>query len=152
MVDEFALKQIFSLQSATWTIAALLALFIIRLWNGAPAMFAHWVEWRRTVAEAKAAEAGRLAAEKAADWNRLRDEIIRLSDAERKCREDFDALHQKFIDREEAHSEEMRTVKSEIAVLRGYMEGRGNAAQEMAGILAIERTQLDDAKKPKAAP
>lgn len=139
MVDELALKQIFSLQSATWTIAALIALFIIRLWNGAPAMFAQWVEWRKAVAEAKTAEASRVAAEKAADWSRLRDEIVRLSDAERKCREDFDALHERFIEREKAHFLEMGEVKNELSVLRGYMEGLGNARQEASGIVAIER-------------
>lgn len=152
MVDELALRQIFSLQSATWTIAALLSLFLLRLWNGAPAMFAQWVEWRKTVAAARAAEAARNAAEKAADWTRLRDEIVRLSDAERKCREDFDALHDRFIEREQAHTDEMASLRNEVAQLRGYMEGRGNAAQEAAGILAIERTQRDERNKSKPGP
>lgn len=147
MVDEFALKQIFSLQSAAWTATALFGLFVIRLWNGAPAMFAQWVEWRRTVAEARTAEAGRIAAEKAADWSRLRDEIVRLSDAERKCRADFDDLHDKFIERGQKHGEEIAGLRAEIAELRGFLTGQGRAAQEAAGIVAIERGQRRDSAK-----
>jgi hypothetical protein len=149
MVDELALRQIFSLESATWTIALLLMLFLVRMWNGAPAMFAQWVAWRRSVAEARIAEAGRLAAEKASDWSRLRDEIARLSDAERKCREDFDVLHDRFIANEVAHSKEIGLLRSEIAELRGFMTGQGSARQEAAGIVAIERRDRHSPEEPR---
>lgn len=123
MVDGSALAQIFSLQSAAWTATALLFLFLVRMWNGAPAMFAQWVAWRRARSE-----------EKAADWTRLRDEnkrlddrCIRLEAAEERCRT------------------ELNGVKERLSSLEGYMAGQGRASQEAAGIVAIER--LKD--KPK---
>lgn len=139
MVDELAISQIFSLRNATWTIALLIMLFVVRMWNGAPAMFAQWVAWRRAVAEAKSAEAKRTADEKAADWTRLREEITRLSDAEEKCRKDFDALHDRFIQREQEHSDEIAQLRREVAELRGFMTGQGRAYQEASGVVAIER-------------
>lgn len=117
MFDAEALRQMFSIQSAAWTFVALIFLFIWRMWNGAPAMFAQWIAYRT-----------HKASEKAAHWNRLQVEIARLSEAERKCRADFDELHDGFV-----------KVKAEIAELRGYQAGYGRASQEAAGVVAIER-------------
>lgn len=148
MVDVYALQQILSLKNAAWAAVALLALFILRMWNGAPAVFAQWVAWRHSVAEAKAAERRQAAEEKAADWTRLREEIARLSESEKQCRRDYDALHkqlieteQKFIKVEQTHAEQVSELRAEIAELRGYLVGQGKAAQEAAGIVAMERSR-----------
>lgn len=117
MIDEAALHSIFSVQSAAWTATALLAVFVVRMWNGSPAMFEQWIAYRT----AKAAE-------KAADWNRLRDEIKRLSEAEKQCRGDYMLLHAQHME-----------VLSRLTSLEGYMAGQGKASQEAAGIVAIER-------------
>lgn len=117
MVDGQALQQIFSLESAAWSAVGLLFLFVIRLWNGSPAMFAQWIAYRRARAE-----------EKAADWLRLREEIGRLAEAEERCRKDFRALH----------AEHMRVLER-IASLEGYMAGQGQARNEAAGVVAMER-------------
>lgn len=118
MVDALALKQIFSLESAAWIAVALLFLFVIRMWNGAPAMFEQWILYKRAKAE-----------EKAADWSRLRDHCSFLMEAEERCRS------------------ELNEVKTRLATVEGYMAGTGRAAQEAAGIVAIERLGRDDKKK-----
>lgn len=125
-MDSNALAQIFSLQSAAWSLVAIIFLLVVRLWNGSPAMFAQWIEYRKTKEAAKAA-----------DWTRLRAEIerldgrcIRLEDAEAKCRDD------------------LASAKERIATLEGYQIGRGRAAQDAAGIVALER-QKDEPKGPR---
>lgn len=125
-VDVAALKQIFSIQSAAWAVVALLFLFAVRMWNGAPAMLQQWIAWR----QAKAAE-------KAADWNRLRDEISRLSEAEKRCREDYAELHRQHMD-----------VIERLKTLEGYHMGQGRASQEAAGVVALDRLSARD--KPKS--
>lgn len=122
MVDANALKQIFSLQSAAWTGVALLFLFVVRMWSGAPAMLEQWVALRRARAE-----------ERAADWVRLREEITRLSKAEQQCREDYASLHTKHME-----------VVERLTVLESYHIGQGKAAQEAAGIVAIERLKKEN--------
>lgn len=124
MVDAIALKEIFSLESAAWIAVALIFLFVVRMWNGAPAMFEQWILYKQTKA-----------AEKIADWNRLREEIRRLSEAEQQCRRDFQQIHNDCL-----------SLRNELADLRGYLAGQGRAAQEAAGIVAIERLGRD---KPK---
>ena len=75
MVDVIALKQILSLESAAWVVVALVFLLVVRMWNGAPALFEQWIIYKQTKA-----------AEKVSDWNRLREEITRLSESEQQCR------------------------------------------------------------------
>lgn len=120
MVDALALKEIFSLESAAWIAVAILFLFVVRMWNGAPAMFEQWIAYKRAKAE-----------EKSADWSRLRDHCSFLMQAEENCRA------------------ELNDVKGRLATLEGYMAGTGRAAQEAAGIVAIERLGRDENKKPK---
>lgn len=148
MVDVYAIKQILSVEGAAWTAVILMFLFVVRMWNGAPAVFAQWVAWRKSVAEAKAAERRQSAEEKAADWTRLREEIARLSEAEKQCRRDYDALHKQMVDAEvkrieaeRQHAHQVSELRAEIAELRGFMTGQGKAAQEAAGIVAIERSR-----------
>lgn len=124
MVDALAIKQIFSLESAAWIAVALLFLFVVRMWNGAPAMFAQWIAYKRAKAE-----------EKAADWNRRSDELKRLTehtafllDAEEKCRRD------------------LAEMTGRLAALEGYNLGRGKARQEAAEIVAIERLEQQRGK------
>lgn len=119
MADALALKQIFSLESAAWVGVALLSLFVVRMWNGAPAMFEQWISYKRAKAE-----------EKAADWSRLRDHCSFLMEAEERCRS------------------ELNDVKSRLASLEGYMAGQGKASQEAAGVVAIERLNRDKTPKP----
>lgn len=110
MVDAIAVRDILSVEGAAWTGTLVLALFVLRMWNGAPAMFEQWISYRRAKAE-----------EKAADWSRLRDHCNFLIEAEERCRA------------------ELGDVERRLAKLEGYAEGQGNARQEAAGIVAIER-------------
>lgn len=118
MADALAIKQIFSLESAAWIAVALLFLFIVRTWNGAPAMFEQWIQYKRAKAE-----------EKASDWSRLRDHCSFLMEAEERCRS------------------ELNEVKSRLATLEGYLAGQGKASQEAAGVVALERLSNDKPKK-----
>ena len=120
MADALALRQIFSIQSAAWIAVALLFLFVMRMWNGAPAMFQQWIAYKRAKAE-----------EKAADWSRLRDHCNFLMSAEENCRS------------------ELNEVKGRLATLEGYMAGQGRASQEAAGIVAIERMEASHRKTDK---
>lgn len=62
MVDESAVAEFFSLEAGVWTIAGIMGLLLFRIWNSVPALVGRWIEWRKLKA-----------AEKAADWARLRD-------------------------------------------------------------------------------
>lgn len=119
--DSDAVRQIFSVEGAAWTSTLALILLVARLWNGAPAMLDRWLAWRA----AKAAE-------KAADWSRLRDEVIRLSEAEHRCRN------------------ELADVTRRLATLEGYNIGRGKAVQEASTIVAVDRLE-NHARAPKSA-
>lgn len=124
MVDALAVKDILSIEGAAWTGLAIFALFVVRMWNGAPAMFEQWIAWRRARAEHKAAEWGRLLNEN----KRIDERCIRLEAAEERCRS------------------ELIEVKERLASLEGYMAGQGRASQEAAGIVAIERLGRDGEK------
>jgi hypothetical protein len=102
MLNVDALRQFFSVQGAAWTSTCILALFVVRMWNASPAMFAQWIAYRRLRAE-----------ERTADWTRRGDEIKRLSDAEQRC------------------VAELLDVKKRLATLEGYQIGRGQAAQDV---------------------
>lgn len=125
MADALALKQIFSLENAAFIALALFALLVLRMWNGAPAMFEQWISWRRARAEHKAAEWGRLLSEN----KRIDERCIRLETAEERCRA------------------ELLDVKGRLAALEGYMAGQGKASQEAAGVVALERLSHQDKKK-----
>lgn len=126
MVDASAVKDIFSIEGAAWTGLAIFSLFVVRMWNGAPAMFEQWIAWRRARAENKAAEWGRLLNEN----KRIDERCIRLEVAEERCRE------------------ELADVKGRLSSLEGYMAGQGRASQEAAGIVAIERLGRAKEKPP----
>lgn len=118
MVDALALRQIFSLESAAWIAVAIIFLFVVRMWNGAPAMFEQWIAYKRAKAE-----------EKSADWARLRDHCSFLMKAEENCRS------------------ELNEVKGRLATLEGYMAGQGKASQEAAGVVALERLARNGGRK-----
>src|SRR5688572_20891768 len=63
MVNHDAIGQILSVEGAAWTATIIIGLLVARIWSASPAMFAQWIEYRR----AKAAE-------KSADWDRIRAE------------------------------------------------------------------------------
>lgn len=132
MADAEALRQIFSVPTAAWTGVALLALFIWRMWNGSPAMFQQWIEYRK----AKAAE-------KAADWKRLRDEISRGD--ERYAR--LEGRADKLEEAEQQCREDLASAKERIATLEGLNMGRGMARQEAAIIESAKRI-TDEKDKP----
>jgi hypothetical protein len=113
-----ALGQFFSVQLAAWVATM--------------GLLAHY--WRTRNERLRDA-----ANEKVSDWTRLRDEITRLSEAEKTCREDFDKLHRHCLDLDLRHAEEITALKAELAELRGYFAGQGKASQEAAGIVALER-------------
>lgn len=118
------LARIFTLEGAAWASTFLIAVLVVRLWSGSPAMFAQWIEYRR----AKAAE-------RAADWTRLRDENKRLDE---RCR--------RLEVAEERCRDELGEVKTRLSTLEGYELGRGKAAQEASNIVAIERLEADKRK------
>lgn len=114
------LDQIFSLQTAAWTANAILLLFVVRMWNGAPAMFAQWIAYRRAKAE-----------EKSSDWSRLREEITRLDS---RC----DDLQTEVDECRKREGDWMgRAIAAESA-----LAGRGQAAQEVT-ILQSKRRLAD---------
>jgi hypothetical protein len=117
MANALDFSQFFTVGTAAWTSTCLLALLVARLWNGAPAMFQQWIEWRRLVAAAKTADWDRRGEELA----RLDERCIRLEEAEQTCRE------------------ELANAKGRIAVLEGYQIGQGMAAQQAAGVVALDR-------------
>lgn len=125
MADVSAIRQIFSVEGAAWTGTAILALVAMRVWSGLPQLLDKWLAWRTAKAE-----------ERSADWRRLREEIIRLSEAEKRCREDYAALHAKHME-----------VIERLTALEAYHLGQGRASQEAAGIIALER--MKDKKPPE---
>lgn len=113
----------------------ILCLLAARIWNGLPNFMDRWL----------ALKAAR-AAEKAADWTRMRDllkdqggEISRLSDAEKQCRADYADLHDKHM---ELH-QEYAGLSRRVAELEGYQIGRGEAAQQVTILEATKRVEKD---------
>lgn len=140
MADALTVRDLFSVAGAAYGFLVVFTLFVARMWNGSPAMFAQWIDYKR----AKAAE-------KAADFTRMREEIERVSAAEQRCRTDFDHLHHQFIEREVQHSAEIAALRGEIGELRGLLTGHGQIRQLAAGVVAIERTERkgrDEAAQP----
>lgn len=116
-LDVAALRQIFSVEGAAWASFVVIALLTVRMWNGAPAMFGKWIEWR--IAKA---------AEKSADWTRLRGEIDRYG-------ERIKHLEQ----RDQECQRDLAAALGRIAKLEGYEAGRGEARQEVAVLKSAER-------------
>ena len=129
MVDAQAIKQLFSTENTTLGIFFVVCLFVWRMWHSGPAVGETWILWQQTKA-----------AQKVSDWSRLRDEIRRLSEAEVRCRKDYDDLHRKHM---ELH-QEYADLGRRVAELEGYNVGQGRASQEAAGIVAIERMKGKD--------
>src|SRR5687767_4602178 len=77
-VDGAALREVFSLTSGVWTMAALMALGVWRMWNGLPAVMAQWIAWRQQKQTEEIARLRAIEDAKSSDWNRLRDEVTRL--------------------------------------------------------------------------
>lgn len=106
VVDTDAVRQIFSVESAAWTATAILFLLVARLWNGTPAVLDRWLAFRTA-----------RAAEKAADWTRLREEINRLNAW---CHE----LQEAVDDCRHREAEWMNRAIQAEATLQGYGEWR----------------------------
>lgn len=130
MADALAIREIFSVESAAWTGVCILALLAARMWNGAPAMLDRWLAFRTA-----------RAAEKAADWTRLREEIDRLRQQRREDQEQSERRHNEQIRENEKCRGDLAAAVRRIAELEGYLMGQGRAAQEAAGIVAIERAK-----------
>lgn len=110
---------------------AVLCLVAVRVWSGLPNFMDRWL----------ALKAAR-AAEKAADWTRMRDlikdqggEIKRINsrctaveEAEQKCREEL------VVTKADLADKELR-----IARLEGYQIGRGEAAQQVTILESTKR-------------
>jgi len=111
------LRQLLSVESAAWATFLVVSLFALRMWNGAPAMFGKWIEWRRAKEEAKAADWARLRSEIARQGNRI--EYLELRDQE--CQRNLAAAERR------------------IAVLEGYLQGQGEARQDVTLLKSAER-------------
>lgn len=117
MADVVALRQLFSVETGVWAIALVLALLVLRIWNSVPALVGRWIEWK----QAKAAE-------KAADWTRIRDENAR-----------YGTRIERLEQREEECQQKLTAAERRIAALEGYEQGRGEARQEAAVLRSAER-------------
>jgi len=123
-LDRLALSQMFSTTSAAWVAVFILALFVARLWSGAPAVLDKWLAWRA----AKAAE-------RSAYWDRLLQEIGRLDDRCDHLQKEVDACR-------EREGEWMARATAADA----YQLGEGEALQKAQRIVSTER-QIDADKK-----
>jgi hypothetical protein len=128
MVDLNALSAILSARNGVWT---LVVLFFIGLWrgySGLPAVMAQWIARRQAIA-----------AEKDAEWKRLRDEVERYSQQ----RDEADQRFTQFRDEQLLENAECRRQLHEalgrLAQVEGFMMGQGKARQDAAAIVAVER-------------
>lgn len=121
--SESALAQIFSVAGAAWTGTVILGLVVLRMWSGLPQILDKWLDYRTA-----------RAAEKAADWTRLRDEITRLRE--------WCAELQHEVD--ECRRREGEWMSRAIAAEAAHL-GFGEASQQAQRILSEERTK----DKPK---
>ena len=130
-----ALRHFFNVQTLLGIQTAAIILFILRMWNGSPAMFAQWIAYRRARAE-----------EKSADWERIRYERDAASEALKIAREGIDMLRDKLAEVEAKRIEALgRAVRSEAA-LQGYGDGRQRLAAEEAAKRIIENGKRDGGK------
>jgi hypothetical protein len=125
-LDRLAFSQLFNTSSAAWAAVLILALFVARLWSGAPAILDKWLAW-------KAAKA----AERTAYWDRLLKEISRLDE---RC----DHLQGEV---DECRKREGEWMQRAIAA-EAYQLGEGEALQKAQRIVSAER-QMDADKKGK---
>lgn len=136
MADSDLLARVFSLTSGVWTIAGLLFLFLLRVWTSVPAIMEKWIEWRKVKA-----------AEKASDWTRLRDEIVRLSNMLHGERNEASDFRREQLAENERCREELASALTRIAVLEGYEQGRGEARQEVA-VLSSAARLIEEKERP----
>jgi hypothetical protein len=122
-LDRLAVSQLFSTSSAAWAAVLILALFVARLWSGAPAILDKWLAWRA----AKAAE-------RTAYWDRLLKEISRLDE---RC----DHLQSEV---DECRKREGEWMQRAIAA-EAFQLGEGEALQKAQRIVSAER-QKDQPK------
>jgi hypothetical protein len=125
-LDRVAVSQLLSTTSAAWAAVLILALFVARLWSGAPAILDKWLAWRA----AKAAE-------RTAYWDRLLKEIKRLDERCDHLQSEVDAC------REREGEWMQRAIAAEA-----YQLGEGEALQKAQRIVSAER-QMDADKKGK---
>lgn len=131
MVDLNALNTILSARNGVW---ATFLVLLVMAWRGytiIPAVITAWVTRRQAIA-----------AEKAADWDRLRDEVRRLADR-------VDSLERK-VDECETREDEWRrrAIDAEAALARerAVQVGMGIARDRAQAALAADRA--DPAKAP----
>lgn len=141
MVEWSALSSILSARNGVWTLVVLVMVGLWRGWAGLPAVMAQWIERRRVIA-----------AEKAADWERLRAENSRFAERLHVVEERHDECERNLAaERQQRHADvsslrnELADAKGRLREIEGYMMGQGKARQDAAGIVAIER--LADRKK-----
>jgi GH24 family phage-related lysozyme (muramidase) len=128
-LEGLAISQLFNTGTAAWAAVLILALFVARLWSGAPALFAQWIAYRA----AKAAE-------RSADWDRRSEELTRL---DQRCR--------RLETAEERCRTELADMTQRVAALEGYNIGKGKARNDAQLIVSAER-QIDADKKGKDQP
>lgn len=136
MVNAPVLVQI--LQLAPYAVGTgIIFLIGAAIWSRIPAFMAQWLEFKKA-----------RAAEKAADWTRLRDEIRFLGAALQSEREErrIERIEQQ-AENERCRSELAAAVRR-IAELEGFMMGQGHARAEAQTIVSIERL-TDAADKAK---
>jgi len=109
-VFDNALRHFFNVQTLLGIQTAAIILFILRMWNGSPAMFAQWIAYRRARAE-----------EKSADWERIRYERDAASEALKIAREEIDMLRDKLAERDQR----IAMLIGENARLQGIQQGFG---------------------------
>lgn len=135
MVNSGALADIFSVEGGIWGIFLVLFLLTVRVWNSVPAIMGQWVEWRKVKA-----------AEKAADWSRLRE----MLEQERREAAEFRvaqlAENQKCREELKEKDRELAEVHQRLARLEGFATGMGDARQEAAVLSGTRRMIERDAE------
>lgn len=125
-MDDIANWQIFNPTTGVWALVAMVGVALFKVW---PLILERLNERHRDTA-----------AERAGDWTRLRDEISRLSEAEKQCRKDYADLHRQFM----GLSVEVANLRGEVAAREGYQIGRGDAAQEVTILESTKRMDREN--------
>lgn len=130
MVDLSAINDILSIRNGVWSLVALFVVGMWRGWAGLPAVMQQWIARRQAIA-----------AEKDAEWKRLRDEVVRIDG---RC----DFLQREVDECREREGKWMSRALTAEAIVQGHGEVRqaAAAASAEARLAEIDRNKKGDGK------
>ena len=144
-----ALNDILSVRNGVWSLVALFALALWHGWKGLPAVMQQWIAGRQQRAAEEVAKRKAAAEEKAADWDRLREEVSRLAERHDECERNL------ATEREARHlavsqlRDEVATERAERMKLQAILDGHGEVKQ--AAAVAAAEARRDEAEKTRRA-